>query len=322
MDQTIEQAISQAAEAISGASKIATVGHISPDADALGSAVAFARSARLAGKEAVASFGEPFVIPAVYEFLPLDVVVPPSEFPEDADVVVAFDTAVFDRLGSLGHLAKNAGTFVVVDHHVSNEGFGDVQVVDPHAAAAGQLAYRLILELGWPIDEGVATALLGAIVADTGRFQYSSTTPEVLRIGAELMEAGAVPEVIGQSLFEKAPFAYLSLLSIVAARAQLDTAKSLISAVVLTEDLAATGVAYEDSDGLMDHIRIAREAEVALLIKEVESGFKVSLRSRGAVDVAAIAGDFGGGGHHNASGFSHEGPPESIVEAVRSRLDG
>lgn len=322
MDTTTEQAISEAAEAISGAARIATIGHIGPDADALGSAVAFARSARLAGKEAFASFGEPFVISDMFEFLPLDVVVPPSEFPEDADVVVAFDTAVFERLGNLGHHAKGAGTLIVVDHHASNEGFGDLQVIDTHAAAAGQLAYRLIQKLGWPMDEGVATALLAAIVADTGRFQYSSTTPEVLRIGAELMEAGAVPEVIGQNLFEKVPFTYLSLLSVVAARAELDESKSLVSSVVLAQDLEEAEVAYEDTDGLMDQIRIAREAEVALLIKEVDSGFKVSLRSRGVVDVSAIAGDFGGGGHHNASGFSHEGPPEAIVEAVRSRLDG
>jgi phosphoesterase RecJ-like protein len=168
----------------------------------------------------------------------------------------------------------------------------------------------------------VATALLAAIVADTGRFQYSSTTPEVLRIGAELVEAGAVPEVVGQNLFEKVPFAYLSLLSTVAARAELDESKSLVSAVVLLADLESTQVGFEETDGLIDEIRIAREAEVALLIKEVDSGFKASLRSRGAVDVSAIAGDFGGGGHHNASGFSHEGPPEDIVEAVRSRLDG
>lgn len=322
MEPKIEQAISEAAEAIGRADRIGTVGHVAPDADALGSAVAFARSARLAGKEAVASFGDPFVIPAAYEFLPLDVVVPPSDFPEDAEVVVAFDTAVFDRLGSIGHHARKAGTLVVVDHHASNEGFGDIQVIDPQAAAAGQLAYRLIQQLDWPIDEGVATALMAAIVADTGRFQYSSTTPEVLRIGAELMEAGAVPEIVGQNLFEKLPFAYLNLLSAVADRAQLDEAKSLVSAVVLVKDLEEAGVAYEDSDALMDHIRVAREAEVALLIKEVASGFKGSLRSRGAVDVAAIAAEFGGGGHHNASGFSHAGPPEAIVEAVRSCLDG
>ena len=322
MDKTTEQAISKAAEVISGAARVATMGHIAPDADALGSAVAFARSARLAGKEAVASFGEPFVIPTVFEFLPLDVVVPPSQYPEDADVAVAFDTAAFERLGSLGHHANGAGTLIVVDHHASNEGFGDLQVIDPYAAAAGQLAYRLIQKLGWPIDEGVATALLAAIVADTGRFQYSSTTPEVLRIGAELVEAGAVPEVVGQNLFEKVPFAYLSLLSTVAARAELDESKSLVSAVVLLADLESTQVGFEETDGLIDEIRIAREAEVALLIKEVDSGFKASLRSRGAVDVSAIAGDFGGGGHHNASGFSHEGPPEDIVEAVRSRLDG
>ncbi|MDH3731763.1 MAG: DHH family phosphoesterase, partial [Acidimicrobiia bacterium] len=155
-----------AADSLADASVVATAGHVAPDPDALGSAVALARSARLAGKEAVASFGEPFVVPPSFEFLPLDELVPPGEFPQSPEVMVAFDTASMQRLGSLAGPAQNAATLIVIDHHASNSGFGDISVVVPDAAASGQLAYQLIGLLGWPIDAAVATALWAALVSD------------------------------------------------------------------------------------------------------------------------------------------------------------
>ncbi|MDH3471991.1 MAG: DHHA1 domain-containing protein, partial [Acidimicrobiia bacterium] len=229
--------------------------------------------------------------------------------------------AALERLGSLATNATNAATLIVIDHHASNEGFGDLDIIDPTAGAAGQLAYALIGRLGWDVTPEVATALLAAIVADTGRFQYSSTTSELMRIGADLVDAGAHPTEVGQNLFEKVPFGYLQVMSVVAARAELDPERSLVWSVVFHEDLKAGNITYEHADGLIDNIRIANEAEVALLLKEVEAGFKGSLRSRGRIDVCAIAAGFGGGGHHNAAGFSHPGPLQDIVAAVKSHLD-
>ena len=128
--------LQQAAEVLKDADAVFVVGHIAPDADALGSAVALARSARLAGKEAAASFGEPFVVPPSFEFLPLDELVAPDDFPEKPDVMVAFDTASMARLGSLAEAAGQAGTLIVIDHHASNTGFGDISVVAPEADCA------------------------------------------------------------------------------------------------------------------------------------------------------------------------------------------
>lgn len=307
-----------AADALATASLVATAGHIAPDADALGSAIALARSARLAGKDSVASFGDPFVVPKAFTFMDLDVLVPPSEFPQEPEVMVAFDTASLDRLGSLRPMAEAAGTLIVIDHHASNTGFGDVSIVVPDAAASGQLAYHLIRELDWPIDEEVATALWAAIVSDTGRFQYSNTSPDVLRIAAELVELGVRPDVIGQELYERVPRGYLTVASRVMSRAQLDG--DLLWALATLEDLSAGGIGYEDTDQLIDQLRITAEAEVTLLIKEVEGGYKGSLRSRGSYDVGATAVALGGGGHHNASGFDHPGPVDAIVAAVKALL--
>lgn len=321
MSEPRQAAIKSAASAIAEADTVVALGHVAPDADALGSALAMATAARGAGKTAVASFGDPFIVPEAFAFLPMDALVPAAEVPATPDVVVAFDTAAIDRLGNLEKVARGAGRLIVVDHHASNQGFGDIDVIDSAAGAAGELAYLLITELGWEITPEVATSLLAAIVADTGRFQYSSTSSDLMRIGADLVDAGAVPAVVGQHLFERVPFGYFKVLSLVAARAELDAERAFVWSVVLHADLKAAGITYEHSDGLIDNIRIAQEAEVALLLKEVEEGFKGSLRSRGTVDVGSIAQSFGGGGHHNAAGFSHPGPVEEIIATVRSLLD-
>jgi phosphoesterase RecJ-like protein len=312
--------ISKAAEVLAAATSIATAGHVAPDADALGSAVALARSARLAGKDAVASFGEPFVVPRTYAFLDLEVLVSPDSYPEAPDVMVAFDTASMSRLGSLQGAAEKAQTLIVIDHHASNSGFGDISIVDADAAASGELAYQLLTELDWPIDEGVATALWAAVVSDTGRFQYSNTSPAVLRLAADLVELGARPDVVGQELFEKVPHGYLTVASRVLGRAELSG--PLVWSVLGHADLAAGGIGYEDADLLIDHLRLTVEAEATLLLKETDDGFKGSLRSRGRLDVGSVAVALGGGGHHNAAGFDHPGPAEAIVDEVVRLLGG
>jgi phosphoesterase RecJ-like protein len=305
---------------VGAASSLAVTCHVNPDGDALGSAVGFALAARAAGRTAVASFGGAFVVPDTYRFLDLSPLVDPSQFPAEADTAVVFDAAGPDRLGDLAGAVRAARTVVVVDHHVTNEGFGDVAVIDPDAAASAQLAYYLIDELGWPIDERVAEALLVGIVTDTGRFQYSSTDAEVMRVAAVLYERGARPEVIGQAVYESVPFGYLAVSSAVLGRAELDLRRRFVWSVLWDADLENAGIGATDVDGLIDDIRIVREAEAAALLKQVPGGFKVSLRGRGAVDVGAIAAAFGGGGHHNAAGFTTSDGVEAIIARIAERL--
>lgn len=318
----MKEALRKAAEVIGKADSLAISCHVSPDGDALGSALGLAHAAISAGKGAVVSFGTPFVVPPSLAFLDTSPLVAPKEFPEEPEVMVVFDVGSFDRLVELGSSAKRAGTLVVVDHHVTNEGFGDVQVIDGAVAASGQLAVYLLDELGWPIDEKVATCLLTAIVTDTGRFQYSSTSPETLRVAARLVEAGARPELIGQEVYESVAFGYLKASSLVLGRAELEEDLGLVWSWIGHQDLSASGARYEDLDGLIDDIRIAREAGVAALLKQVDKGWKVSMRSRGGVDVGSIAVAYGGGGHHNAAGFTSTKPLEEVVESIRAHLRG
>jgi phosphoesterase RecJ-like protein len=311
-----------AARAIGDASVIAMVCHIGPDGDAIGSMLGMAVAAAAAGKRVVASFGEPFTVPDAFRYLPTDRLVPPADMPPDPEVLVTFDAGSPDRLGELQALVDGAGAVVVIDHHVSNTGFGTHDLIDPEASATAEIVVALLDRLGWRLTAEVATCLHTGIVTDTGRFQYSNTRPGTLQVAARLVEAGARPEVIGRHVYEEVPFGYLEVAGAVLSRARLDPERRLVWSVVTQEDLDEAGISLDDTDPLIDALRVARESDVAMLLKHLgPSRVKGSLRSRGRVDVGAIAVALGGGGHHNAAGFTFDGTPEETLAAVIALLD-
>lgn len=314
--------LAAAVEVVEGAESLALGCHVGPDGDALGSMLGLAAAARRRGKAVWASFGEPYSVPEAYRFLPVDLLVPPAEVPAQPEVMVTFDAGSIDRLGDLAEPAAAARTLIVIDHHVTNPGFGHINLVAPEAAATAEVVFHLLEALGWPIDQTVATCLHTGLVTDTGRFQYSNTTPETLRIASRLVEAGAEPAAIGRHVYEEVPFGYLQVAAKVLAQTELDRERRLVWSVLRAQDLAEAGIGLEETDQLIDAIRVAREADVAMLVKELEpERSKVSLRSRGRVDVGAIALELGGGGHHNAAGFTVPLAADRAVEEVRSRLE-
>jgi phosphoesterase RecJ-like protein len=283
--------------------------------------LAFGIAARNNGKDVVASFGSPFDVPANLRFLPTDLLVAPGDFPEQPETMVVFDAGSADRLGELGTHAGKATTLIVLDHHATNEGFGDVAVIDSSAAATGEIVFELFGLLGWDIDSQIATCLHTSLVTDTGRFSYSNTTSETLRIGAELLEAGAVPSEISRHVYEETPFGYLKVSALALSRAHLDEERGIVTASVTDEDLDTAGIDWGDVDGLIDTLRLAQEADVAALAKVHDDGrVKVSLRSRGATDVGSLAAKMGGGGHRLAAGFTVERDPEEVLEEVRQSV--
>lgn len=314
--------LAQAVAALHEAETIVSMGHIGPDGDALGSMLAVAGAAANAGKKAYATFGEPFVIGKQFRYLDTSLLVPVREIPDSIDLVVVVDTGVPGRLGSALPVAKRAEVVLVVDHHISgDEEFGDIKVVDTSAGAAAQIVYGILDEAGWAITADIAAALYTGIVTDTGRFQYGATSPEIHRITAHLLEAGVAPPTIGRHVYEESPFAYLHVAGAVLGRAELDVDSRIVWSILYREDLARESLSYEDADGLIDLIRIAEESDVACLLREIgDDEFKGSLRSRGRVDVSAIASGFGGGGHHNAAGFVATGSAESIIGKIREDL--
>ena len=319
---TLSEAEWQAAEAaLRDASTVGVVGHVRPDGDALGAMAGLAHAARAAGKSAVASFGDPFVVANEFRYLDLSVLVPPSEFPDGLDLAVVCDTGVFERLGSVGPAVSTATTILVIDHHKSASDIDAIGLIEPSAAATTELVYALLRRLDWPIGRAAATALYTGIVTDTGRFMYSSTSPKIHRIAAELIDAGVEPALVGRHLYEEAPFGYFRVVSKVLGRAILDEEAGLVWSALTADDVIEAGVSWEATDGLIDLLRLAAEADTALLLKQIEPGtVKGSLRSRGSVDVAAIAGVFGGGGHHNAAGFTHRGTAQEVAAKIAELL--
>lgn len=320
MTETTDPALDAVVAAIAAAETIVAVGHVRPDGDALGASLALALAAREAGKQAWVTYSEPFATPEQFRFLDMSPYVRVADIPDRFDLLVACDTADRERLGTAQVLIEQSETVAVVDHHISNGGFGDIGYVDPTASATGEMVYRILHKLGWKLTPEVAAALYVAVVTDTGRFQYSMTTPAVHEMTAELLAAGVRPEVVGRHVYEEAPFGYLHAAGAVLGRAQLDAEKALVSSVLYPEDLVAAGIDLEHAEGLIDLIRLAQEAEVACLLKVVDGATKGSLRSRGEVDVAAIAQSFGGGGHHNASGFTSTESPDRVIELIKQQL--
>jgi phosphoesterase RecJ-like protein len=320
--QAVDDALSRAADAIVAAPQVALACHVNPDGDALGSMLALHLALRAAGFTTVASFSEPFVVAPHYRELPgLDVLTAPEHFPPDPAVMVTFDSGSLARLGDLEPNAKAAAELIVIDHHVSNQRYGSINVIDPDAAASGVLVRRLIDRLGLPLTRDAAVCLYAALVCDTGRFQYESTTPEVFELARELSSFDLPIARLCRTLFEEHRFAYLQLLADVLSAAVLVPEKRFVWAIVRQADLARHGVTYEEVEGLIDVVRRTREAEVACVLKEAPDGtWRVSLRSLGDVDVRNIAEQQGGGGHRFAAGFTSDEHPRAVVDKILAAL--
>jgi phosphoesterase RecJ-like protein len=311
-----------AAAAVRGARQVALACHVNPDGDALGSMLALLHVLRAAGRDVVASFPTPFRVAPHYRDLPgLDLLVSPAEFPTEPDVMITFDCGSLARLGDLEPAAKGARALVVVDHHVSNERFGTVNLVDPDAAASGVVVQALVDRLGLPLDRDAAVCLYAALVCDTGRFQYASTTPAVFDLARRLTEFDVPVPELSRRLFEEHRFAYLQLLGDALARAELVPEHGFVWTAVTQDMLRRHGVSIDEVEGLIDILRRAEEAEVACVLKEEADGtVRVSLRSLGSVAVDGIAVAHGGGGHRFASGFSAEGDVRDVVARILAAL--
>jgi bifunctional oligoribonuclease and PAP phosphatase NrnA len=318
----VDAALARAGRAIENAGVVALACHVNPDGDALGSMLGLFHVLRAAGREVVASFPPPFVVAPHYRELPgLDLLTKPEDFPVEPDVMVTFDCGSLERLGELQPAARAAHDLVVLDHHLSNTRYGTINVIDPDAAASGVLVRRLVDELGLELDRAAAVSLYAALVCDTGRFQYDTTTPSVFALARELLEFDVPVSRLSRQLFEEHRFAYLQLLSEALATAHLDCERHFVWTAVTNDMLERHGVTLEEVEGLIDILRRTTEAEVTCVLKEEPSGkFRVSLRSLGAVDVRAIAETHGGGGHRFAAGFESDLGADALVEQIAGAL--
>jgi phosphoesterase RecJ-like protein len=318
----VDRELDRAVDAIRSAPNVALACHVSPDGDALGSMLGLFHVLRGADAECVASFPNPFVVAPHYRELPgLDDLTPPHEFPREPAVMVTFDCGSLGRLGDLEPSAKSAGELIVIDHHISNDRYGSINVIDPDAAASGSLVYRLVRMLGLPLNRDAAVCLYAALVCDTGRFQYDTTTPAVFSMARELVQHDVPVSRLSRTLFEEHRFAYLKLLGDALHHAHLVPERRFVWTAVTQDDLAKHQVTIEEVEGLIDILRRTAEAEVTCVVKEEADGaVRVSLRSLGDVDVRSIAESEGGGGHRFAAGFSSDDSVETVVARIERKL--
>lgn len=301
--------------------EVALACHVNPDGDALGSLLAVSLGLRKLGARTWPSWGtSPLSMPPAYAFLPgADTLVQPGDVP-DAPVFVALDCGAADRLGGLQDAAKRAPVLINVDHHPGNEDFGTHNVVVTHASSTAELAAHLLMDAGVDIDKDIATALYTGVVTDTGRFQYSNSTPDTLRLAADLLERGVSAPEVAIEVFESAPYGFLKLTGRILERAVLFEEQRFIYSWVERKDLDETGVAMDETEKLIDVIRATNVANVAAIFKEQPGGeYRVSLRSKGPVSVGAIARARGGGGHELAAGFTARDVHDA-ARAIRDEL--
>jgi phosphoesterase RecJ-like protein len=298
--------------------------HVNPDGDALGSLLALSLGLRRLGKRTHATWGtDGLTIPANYAFLPaVDTIVDPREVPE-VDTVIAVDCGAADRLGELEKYAANARWLINIDHHPGNENFGTHNLVVTTASSTAELVAALLEDLGIEIDRDIATALYTGVVTDTGRFQYSNSSPDTLRLAADLLERGIDAPAVAHEVFESSPFSFLKLTGRVLDRAVLIPEESLVYSWFRRADLADTGVPFDETEKLIDLVRQTRDASVAAMFKETPDGdFRVSLRSKGPASVGAVARALGGGGHELAAGFTAKTVEQGVADIRRLLREG
>ncbi len=287
--------------------------HINPEGDALGSALGLASLLKRLGKKVtLANQGG---IPKAFAFFPrLAPVLSGPRRPVSAEVAMTVDVPLLSRTGSISRLIRRIPLLVNIDHHVSNQRFGDINWVDPKAAAAGEMIYRLYRAFRIEPTREEALCLYVSIVTDTGSFRYMSTTPTVHRIAAGLIERGLSPLKVAQDLYECHSASDLRFLGEVL-RSLRQAARGRVVWVEVPQALLKRArPGPEILDEVVNYPRAVKTAEVAFVLREqaVGGGVRVSFRSKGRVDVDRIARQFGGGGHRAASGCTVQG---TLVQA-------
>lgn len=330
MDNRFDKAV----EEIRKGNKFLVVSHVSPEGDAVGSLLGVALALRSIGKDATAYLEDP--VPDLFKFLPgADTVVHSLDGEGPFDATFAVDCGQRERLGKGFVELKYPGTVVNIDHHATNDRFGDVNVIVPDASAAGELVYDLCKAAGIPINKEIAVNLYVAIHTDTGSFRYSSATPESFIKAGELVRLGAEPWEISRRVYENHPARKYKLLGMVLSTLEIIEAANgaagtnnipkIATLVVTREMFRQTGAEKDQADGFVNYARGIEGVEVGVLFREAGPGeYKVSMRSKGDIDVAAISQDFGGGGHRNAAGFTVKGSLDEIkgrvVAIVKERM--
>lgn len=290
--------------------------HINPEPDAIGSCLALSIALESLGKKNLVFDRD--TVPELFKFLPghEKFIHSTSQLQTSDYNLILLDCNTPDRAGIEGLAFKFSA---VIDHHETERDFGEIKWVEPDAAATGMMIFHLVQELGVKITREIAINLYAAIAIDTGTFRYSNTTDEVLRVAAELVQAGANPSFTANSLYETWSEERFHLL--VMSLNTLEIRNKVASTFVTNEMYEKTGTSAEDTEHFANFPRMMKDIRVSAFFREIGMNeWKVSLRSKGEINVEQIASFFGGGGHKNAAGYKIKATLESVKESLLKKI--
>ena len=320
---TTRPEIQRIVDAIRARRRFVLSSHSRPDGDSIGSQLAMAYALAALGKEAIAVNADPAPPPL-------------RAFPGVADIRIAhqvegdYDAAIIMECGDLkrtGVTGLDRSFVINIDHHPGNTGYGQINWFDPQAAACGEMVFDVIRALGVPLSTEMATHIYLAILTDTGSFHYSSISPRTFEICSACLEAGVDPVLVARNVYDSNNMGRLKLFGAVLSAMQID-ATGRIAIVYLDHEMArAAGGTYEDTEGLINLPLTVKEIQAVVFFKQDEGEqYRVSMRSKGDIDIGAVAKSFGGGGHKNAAGCTVSGAIDALqktfVEKIEEAIDG
>ena len=293
--------------------------HIRPDGDTIGSSLAWGKALQQKGK--IVKIFCPDFIPYKYTFLPnMDIsrtFLAPGDKPTMAFVI---DCSDLNRLDYLKEDVLQLDGIFNIDHHRTNLRFGDYNIVEPTAAATGEIIYRLILELGLELTEEMSLYLYTALASDTGSFKYENTTPQTMSIAAKLLEKGVNPSLVSTKIFDEISFASLLLLRVCLQNIKIDDTGKIAWMSVDESTLKEYGVKPSELEGYINYAKNVRGVEVGVFFHHTQAGeTRVAFRSK-SVNISTVAFSFGGGGHKRAAGCSLYGKAEEIENDVIQKV--
>ena len=305
-------------------SSFVVISHYRPDGDAIGSSLAVALALKRMGKS-VRVLNEDRV-PETLRFLPgSEMVEQPGDEPVRADIVIAVDCATRERLGEKCLAVIQSPLWINMDHHRSNEDYGDLHFIDSDAPATGEIVFNLLFATALPLDAGIGSNLYVAISTDTGSFQYQGTTARTYEIGAALIRLGVDIAALSRATYENFPLRRIELLRGLLNSMEITHGGRVASWGLTAEIAGASGIKPEDAEGLIDTLRSIQGVIVAAAFEEIpgpEVRIRVSLRSKDPrVDVGRVCAVFGGGGHALAAGARLRGPLADAKAKVFQAID-
>lgn len=305
-------------EQLKDANSIALISHLDPDGDNLGSLTALSKSLLNLGKKVYPiEFDK---IPENLKFLPkLDLLSDNTDI--NINMIICLDCANYERLGKIDELFNKAKYRINIDHHQSNEFYGDVNIVKKGYSSTCELVFDLINEINLPIDKEISMSLLTGISTDTGRFLYSATTADTLAKASKLVEYGADMMKINELIYQSKKFEAQLLENEVLSKTEIYNDYVAIG-FVMTDQLNKYNVEVSDIDSVINTFRDTDKIKISVLVKQQsENEFKVSFRSKGNIDVGSIAKNLGGGGHKNAAATRITGDYDAVLNKIKEEID-